>query len=95
MKKVIVTGGAGFIGSHLCDALIENGYKVTVFDNLEPQVHPGQLIPDYLNKKVNFIKGDVRDYQKFRDAIVGHDYVFHFAAAVVAKVKPANNGSFE
>jgi len=82
MKKVIVTGGAGFIGSHLCDALIENGYKVTVFDNLEPQVHPGQLIPDYLNKKVNFIKGDVRDYQKFRDAIVGHDYVFHFAAAV-------------
>ncbi|MCM8805959.1 MAG: SDR family NAD(P)-dependent oxidoreductase [Candidatus Omnitrophica bacterium] len=82
MKKVIVTGGAGFIGSHLCDALIENGYKVTVFDNLEPQVHPGQLIPDYLNKKVNFIKGDVRDYQKFRDAIVGHDFVFHFAAAV-------------
>jgi len=81
MKKV-VTGGAGFIGSHLCDALIENGYKVTVFDNLEPQVHPGELIPDYLNKKVNFIKGDVRDYQKFRDAIVGHDYVFHFAAAV-------------
>ena len=61
-KTVLVTGGAGFIGSHTVDALIENGYKVRVYDNLNPQVHgensekPGYLLPD-----AEFIKGDVRN----------------------------------
>ncbi|HPO51450.1 MAG TPA: SDR family NAD(P)-dependent oxidoreductase, partial [bacterium] len=67
MKRVLITGGAGFIGSHLCDTLIEKGYKVTVFDSLDRQVHPGGKIPDYLNKKANFVKGDVRNYNKFKD----------------------------
>ncbi len=82
MKKILVTGGAGFIGSNLCDVLVEKGYRVTVFDNLDPQVHPFGKIPDYLNRKVKFIKGDVRDYAKLKDAIIGQDYIFHFAASV-------------
>ena len=82
MKRVLITGGAGFIGSHLCDTLIEKGYKVTVFDSLDRQVHPGGKIPDYLNKKANFVKGDVRNYNKFKDVLVSNDYIFHFAASV-------------
>ncbi|MCM8764001.1 MAG: GDP-mannose 4,6-dehydratase [Candidatus Omnitrophica bacterium] len=82
MKKVLVTGGAGFIGSHLCDGLIDRGYSVTVFDNLDPQVHPEGRIPDYMNRAARFIKGDIRDYNSLKDTILANDYIFHFAAAV-------------
>lgn len=61
-KKVLVTGGAGFIGSHTVDALIERGDVVRVFDNLNPQVHgPAAEKPLYLHEGVEFIQGDVRD----------------------------------
>ena len=62
MKSALVTGGAGFIGSHLVDELVRLGYEVEVFDNLSPQVHgKEQEVPSYLNKNVKFVKGDVRD----------------------------------
>lgn len=80
-KNILVTGGAGFIGSFLVDALIDKGYKVTIFDNLEKQVHQGKK-PSYLNKKAKFIKGDVRDYDTFKKAVKNMGAIFHLAAAV-------------
>ncbi len=83
MKKsyILVTGGAGFIGSFLVDKLIDLGYKVRILDNLEKQVHQDK-IPSYLNKKAEFIKGDVGDYEVFEKALSNVDVVFHLAARV-------------
>jgi len=81
--KILVTGGAGFIGSHLVDALIEKGYNdVVIYDNLEPQVHPGSRLPSYLNKKAKFVRGDVLDYNKFKKVVLDADVIFHLAAIV-------------
>lgn len=82
MKTCLVTGGAGFIGSYIVDELVERGYKVKIFDNLESQVHPGGKMPDYVNKKAQFIEGDVRDYDALKKALKGVDVVFHKAAMV-------------
>jgi dTDP-L-rhamnose 4-epimerase len=82
-ERVLVTGGAGFIGSHIVDALIERGHTVRVYDNLSPQVHgPEAKIPAYLSSEAEFIKGDVRDIDGLRRALDGIDVVFHEAAAV-------------
>ncbi len=82
-EKILVTGGAGFIGSFLVDALIERGHTVRVYDALVPQVHgPEQAVPDYLNPAAEFIKGDVRDREALRQALDGIDVVFHLAATV-------------
>ncbi len=80
-KKILVTGGAGFIGSFLVDALIGRGYRVVIFDNLEPQVHNGR-VPPYLNREAEFICGDVRDYDGLKKALKGVEAVFHEAAMV-------------
>lgn len=80
-KNILVTGGAGFIGSFLVDELIKRGHKVRIFDNLDKQVHQGK-IPPYLNKKVEFIKGDVRNYEALKKTIKGIDVIFNFAAVV-------------
>jgi len=80
--KVLVTGGAGFLGSHLVDRLVEIGHDVSIFDNLDPQVHPGGKKPAYLNKNANFIKGDVQDREAFKNAIGDNEIIFHKAAAV-------------
>ncbi|MBN1493567.1 MAG: GDP-mannose 4,6-dehydratase [Candidatus Omnitrophica bacterium] len=83
MTTILVTGGAGFIGSHLVDALIERGDAVTVFDNLEPQVHgESGAPPAYLNPNARFIKGDVCDGEALKDVIAGHEVIFHQAARV-------------
>ncbi len=83
MKRVLVTGGAGFIGSHIVDKLIEKGYDVVVLDNLDPQVHHNRNIPEYLSKKITFINGDVTNKQQFYDALSQDiDVVYHEAAAV-------------
>jgi len=81
--KVLVTGGAGFIGSHIVDELVQRGHRVRVFDNLCPQVHGKEPdIPEYLSKEAEFIKGDVRDREALKKAIQGVEFVFHDAAAV-------------
>lgn len=81
IDRVLVTGGAGFIGSWTTDLLIEKGYEVTILDVLEPQVHQGN-IPEYLNKKARFIKGDVRDKELLARLVKEVDAVIHLAAAV-------------
>jgi dTDP-L-rhamnose 4-epimerase len=78
---ILVTGGAGFIGSHLTDALVERGHKVRVLDSLVPQVHESGE-PQYLNPDAEFIRGDVCDPQAVRRALEGVDAVFHEAAEV-------------
>ncbi len=79
--KILVTGGAGFIGSFLVDKLISDGHSVRIFDNLEPQVHQNK-IPDYLNKEAEFIKADVMDYDALAKAIDDVEVIFHEAAMV-------------
>jgi dTDP-L-rhamnose 4-epimerase len=79
----LITGGAGFIGSHLADALLQRGHRVRVLDNLDPQVHgEGARRPDYLDSDVELITGDVRDAAAVEKALEGIDAVFHFAAKV-------------
>lgn len=82
-KHILITGGAGFIGSHVADELLQHGYRVRALDSLVPQVHgPDQLRPDYLNPDVELVVGDVRDPDAVRRALDGIDAVYHFAAVV-------------
>ena len=80
--KILITGGAGFIGSHLADELLRRGYRVRALDVLTPQVHPEGRAPDYLDPEVELMVGDVRDPAAVRRALQGVDGVFHLAAAV-------------
>src|SRR5437899_5058500 len=82
-KRVLVTGGAGFIGSHLADELLTRGYEVRVFDSLSEQVHGiTREQPHYLNSEVEFVQGDVRDPDALKRALRKMDAVFHLAAMV-------------
>jgi len=79
MSKVLVTGGAGFIGSHTVDKLIELGFEVRILDNLQKPIHlKGK--PSYINPKAEFIFGDVRDKKMLEYALDGVEYIFHLAA---------------
>jgi dTDP-L-rhamnose 4-epimerase len=81
-ESVLITGGAGFIGSHLADELVAAGYRVRALDNLVDQVHEGGARPDYLNADVELIPGDVRNLDVMRGALDGIDAVVHLAARV-------------
>ena len=78
--RVLVTGGAGFIGSHLADRLLAAGHEVCAYDCLDPQVHPDGA-PDYLDPQVELIVGDVRDEASLGRAMDAADAVVHLAAA--------------
>ena len=82
-QRILITGGAGFIGSHLADELLSHGYAVRALDNLSEQVHGKDCVrPDYLHPDVELVVGDVRDPQAVAQALAGVDAVFHFAAMV-------------
>jgi dTDP-L-rhamnose 4-epimerase len=78
--KVLLTGGAGFIGSHTADALLSKGHSVRVLDSLEEPVHPGRRVPDYLDPRIEFVRGDVRDRDALLAAMRGCEVVYHLAA---------------
>ena len=79
--NVLVTGGAGFIGSHIVDALVERGHRVRILDSLVSQVHEDGL-PEHLNPAAEFVRGDVCDTSAVEQALEGIDVVFHEAAEV-------------
>src|SRR5690554_3623031 len=80
---VLITGGAGFIGSHVADELLDRGIRVRVLDTLNPQVHgEPRRRPDYLADDVELIVGDVRDRDLLSRSIRDIDAVIHFAASV-------------
>lgn len=80
-KKVLITGGAGFVGSHTADALLEAGHEVRIFDNLTSQVHRAGLF-SYIPKGAEFVLGDMRNLAQVRKAVQDVDVIFHLAAAV-------------
>ncbi|MBD3426896.1 MAG: SDR family NAD(P)-dependent oxidoreductase [Candidatus Omnitrophica bacterium] len=82
-KKVLITGGAGFIGSFIADELVSAGYQVRIYDNLAAQVHgKGAGAPEYLSEKAEFIRADILDADKFYEAMRDVDVLLHNAAAV-------------
>lgn len=85
MKNILITGGAGFIGSNLALALISKGFKITILDNLSTQIHgenPDQTSPLYnsIKEKVTFIKGTVTSRPDWEKAIANQDVIVHYAA---------------
>lgn len=84
-RRVLITGGAGFLGAHVADDLLRHGYVVRAMDALVPQVHgPARERPAYLDPEVELFEGDVRDPDAVRDALDGIDAVIHLAARVGA-----------
>lgn len=82
-RSVLITGGAGFVGSHVADELLGHGYRVRVLDNLTAQVHGEAAdFPDYLDRRVERLRGDVRNRDALDEALRGVDVVLHLAAVV-------------
>lgn len=77
--KALVTGGAGLIGSHIVDLLLQKGYEVRILDNLEPCTHLGKR-PEWVPKDVEFVQGDMRSAEDVEKAVSGVDVIFHQAA---------------
>ena len=81
LEKILVTGGLGFIGSHTVDELVKRGYETRVLDNLEHQVHGGNL-PAYRNENVEYIYGDIRHRKSWINALKDVEGVIHLAGSV-------------
>ncbi|HKO38394.1 MAG TPA: NAD-dependent epimerase/dehydratase family protein [Solirubrobacterales bacterium] len=81
-ERILITGGAGFIGSHLARHLLRDGHEIRALDRLDPQIHPERVRPAYLEREVELVVGDVRDPAAVSDALDGVDAVVHFAARV-------------
>lgn len=82
-KNILITGGAGFIGSYVADELLEAGFRVRALDAIVPQVHGADAVrPDYLDDRVELMVGDIREPETVRAALRGMDAVVHLAAAV-------------
>jgi dTDP-L-rhamnose 4-epimerase len=80
MKKILILGGAGFVGSHTADALLQQGHSVVVFDNLSKQVHSAGF-PPYLSSEVEFVQGDVRDLNALKKVVPKVDAIFHLGSS--------------
>jgi len=80
-KRVLITGGAGFVGSHLVDGLLKAGHQVRILDHFSPQVHPAGA-PDYLSPEVEVVVADIRHLSGLKKALADIDVIFHFAASV-------------
>ena len=80
IEHVLVTGGAGFVGSHTVDELVDRGLRVTVLDNFDEQVHSDE--PDYLNKEAKYVRGDIRSRSTIEPLLKEADAVIHLASAV-------------
>jgi dTDP-L-rhamnose 4-epimerase len=81
VSRILVTGGAGFIGAHLVDALLDAGEHVRVLDNLDPLAHPGR-VPAHLSPEAELVVGDLRDRDAVDRALDGVDRVFHLGGVV-------------
>ena len=81
-KNVLITGGAGFVGSHLTDTLLQQGHRVRIFDNLSPQVHASGIPPSYLSRDAELMVADVRNREALQRAIADIDVIYHLASAV-------------
>ena len=81
-KKILVTGATGFIGSHLSEICVQKGFKVVAFDRYNPEYSLGNLENSKYKKEINFIFGDIRDYDSVNKAVKGCDIVFHLAALI-------------
>ncbi|WP_234119724.1 SDR family NAD(P)-dependent oxidoreductase [Clostridium hydrogenum] len=80
-ERILVTGGAGFIGTHLCKKLLEKNYDVIIYDNLSPQIHgENKQIPNWMKEKTTFIKADIRDRKSLKKAVLQADKIVHLAA---------------
>ncbi len=82
MKKIVVTGGCGFIGSHLCELLVQKGFKVVAFDRYNINNDLGWLKKSKFRKDIEFILGDIRDFESVNSALKNCNYVFHLAALI-------------
>lgn len=80
-ERILITGGAGFIGTHLCENLLKKNYDIIIYDNLSPQIHgENKEIPNWMKEKTTFIKADIRDRKSLKEAVLQADKIVHLVA---------------